>query len=84
MLQAFICLRHRTPYPPTLTHCVPVYSILIHTGKGGAGGRGEPQRTLEGKQFTMLGQKYQSINSDKHLPRSIFLDEDMLPWCLYS
>jgi hypothetical protein len=31
--QVFICLRPQIPYPP-LTHCICVYSILIHTGKG--------------------------------------------------
>ncbi len=31
--QVFICLRPRTLYPP-LTHCVRVYSILTHRGKG--------------------------------------------------
>ncbi len=29
--QVFICLRPRTP----LIHCLRVYSLLIHTGKGG-------------------------------------------------
>jgi hypothetical protein len=33
--QVFICLRPRTPPPPTHTHCIRVYSILLHTGKGG-------------------------------------------------
>ncbi len=36
--QVFICLRPRTPYPPPLTPCKRVYSILIQTGKGGKGG----------------------------------------------
>ncbi len=35
--QMFICLRPRTPYHPPLTHCIHVYSILIHTEKGGGG-----------------------------------------------
>ncbi len=26
-----------TPYSPPPTHCIRVYSILIHTGKGGRG-----------------------------------------------
>ncbi len=26
-----------TLYPPPLTHCILVYCILIHTGKGGGG-----------------------------------------------
>jgi hypothetical protein len=61
---------------PSLTHCIRVNSILIHTGKG----RGvEPERRLEGQQFTKLDRKYQhdrqylqSINTDKHLPQSPF------------
>jgi hypothetical protein len=64
--QVFICLR---PGTPAVTHCVRVYSILIHTGKGGV----EPEGRLEGQQFTKLGRKYQhdwlylqSVNSDKH------------------
>ncbi len=33
--QVFICLRPRTLYPPPLLkHCIFVYSILIHIGKG--------------------------------------------------
>jgi hypothetical protein len=28
----------QNPIPPPLTHCIRVYSILIHTGKGGEGG----------------------------------------------
>ncbi len=38
--QEFVCLRPRTPYPPPL-HTVRVYTVLIHTGKGGGGGGGE-------------------------------------------
>jgi hypothetical protein len=43
------------PIPPP-THCIRVYSILIHTG--GGGGRIEPERRLEEQQFTKLGRKY--------------------------
>jgi hypothetical protein len=33
-------------YTSPFTHCIRVYSILIHTGKGGRGvGRVEPERT---------------------------------------
>ncbi len=55
-----------TPPPPS--HTLSVYTLLRH-----AGGRGryEPERRLEGQQFTKLGKKYQhdllklhSINSD--------------------
>jgi hypothetical protein len=48
----------QNPIPPTLTHCIRVYSILIHTGKGGRG-ESEPERRLEEQQFTKLGRKYQ-------------------------
>ncbi len=51
--QVFICLRPRTPY----THCIRVYSILIHTEKRGRGFGLE--RKLERQQFTKLGRKYQ-------------------------
>jgi hypothetical protein len=43
-----ICLKTGTP-----TH---VYTLHIHTGMGGGG---EPERKLEGQQFTKLGRKYQ-------------------------
>ncbi len=67
--QVFICLWPRTQYPFPPKHCVLyVYSILIHTGKGG-GGRVELER-----RSTLLGRKYlhdcmtvsplQSINSE--------------------
>jgi hypothetical protein len=45
----------QNPVPhPTSTHCTLVYSILIQTGKGRRGERGgiEPERRLEGQQFT--------------------------------
>ncbi len=81
--QVFICLRPPpivlTPPPSHTVYCIRIYSILIHTGKGGRGGRDEPERRLEGQQFTKLGRKYQhgllyiqSINSEKHLPQSPF------------
>ncbi len=39
-----------------LTHCIRVYSILIHTGKGGGEERiVEPERRFGGQQFTKLG-----------------------------
>ncbi len=78
--QVFICLWPRKPYPPPpLTHCILVYSTLIHTAKGG-GGRVDPERRLEEQPFTKQGRKYkrdwlylQSINSDKHLPQKHFV-----------
>jgi hypothetical protein len=42
------------PIIPSLTHCISVYSIFIYTGKGGRG-RVDPERRLEGQQFTKLG-----------------------------
>jgi hypothetical protein len=60
----------QNPIPPLLPY------TLIHTGKSG-GVRVEPERKVEGQQFTKLGRKYhhdllylQSINSDKNLPQS--------------
>jgi hypothetical protein len=65
--------------PPPLTHCIRVYSILIHTGKGG---EGQCRRVLY---IPSLGWKntnmtectrdigyLQYINSSKHLPQSPF------------
>ncbi len=59
------------PHPSPLTHCILVYGILVHTGKGGGGG----ELTREKVRGTMLhkaGRKYQhnwlhlqSINSIK-------------------
>jgi hypothetical protein len=46
----------QNPTPPSLTNCIRVYSILIHSGKGR---RVEPERMLEGQQFTKLVRKYQ-------------------------
>ncbi len=54
--QEFICLRPRTPFSPPPR--IPVFSILIHTGKGGRGGRVEPERRGEGHRgeyITKLG-----------------------------
>jgi hypothetical protein len=63
----------QNPIPPLLPY------TFIHTGKGGGGGRVEPERRVEGQQFTKLGRKYhhdllylQPINSDKNLPQSSF------------
>ncbi len=78
-------------YDPILPplHTAYVYTVYLFTGKGG----GEfNQRERERQQFTKLGRKYQhdwlylhSINSDKKsLYRLIFLDDDILLWCLYS
>jgi hypothetical protein len=66
--------------PLPLTHCIRVFGIFIHTGKG-EGGRVEPERRGEEQQVRVqikrLGWQYQhdwlhlqSINSDKYLPQS--------------
>jgi hypothetical protein len=54
--QVFICVRPRTPKPP-FTHCIHVYSIFIHTGKGG----GVELTREKGRRATVLklGRKYQ-------------------------
>ncbi len=44
------------PQPPPHIQCICEYSILIYTGRGR---RVEPERGLEGHQFTKLGRKYQ-------------------------
>jgi hypothetical protein len=44
--------------PPPYTHCIRVYCIIIHTGKGGKGGGGD-MKQREGEreqQFTKLGE----------------------------
>ncbi len=64
--------------PPPPSNTLSVYTVLWHReGEG----RVEPERRLEGQQFTKLGRKYQqdwqylqSINSDNHLPQSTFTD----------
>ncbi len=71
-----------------------LFAVLWY--KEGGGGV-EPKRRFEGQQFTKLGRKYHHdwlflppvINSDKHLRQSlftgsIFLDDDILLWCLCS
>jgi hypothetical protein len=79
--QVFIFLRPREPHtPPPLTHCMRVYSILIHTRKGGGGElyqregeRGNSSQSwVEIANMTACISILQSINSDKHLPRSYY------------
>jgi hypothetical protein len=67
---------------PPLIHCIYVYAVYLFTKGQGEGERVEPERRLEGQQFTMLGQKYQhdrvylrSTNFDKHLPQSPYTGE---------
>ncbi len=82
-IQSFNLLQNmvsnRTQYHPTsipARHFLYIYCTLTQ-GRGEGGGRVEPERRLEGQQFTKLGRKYkqnwlylQSIHSDKHLPQS--------------
>jgi hypothetical protein len=75
--QVLICLRPRTPYPPSLRHCIRVYSILIHTwkrGRGGGEGGVEQEGRSKGQQFTKLAENTNMTDciSDKHLPQSSF------------
>ncbi len=84
------------PSPPYTLYIICVYSIPIHTRKGGGGGGGrvETERRLEGQQFTELGRKYQHdrlyllsilIYTCRKVPlHVIFLNDDILFWCLYS
>ncbi len=60
LLQVFICQRPRTlfPPPPTHTHTVYVYTVYLFT-QVGEDGRFEPDKKLEGQQFTKLGLIYQ-------------------------
>jgi hypothetical protein len=58
-----------------------LYTCIQYTYTDREGGTVEPERRLEGQQFTKLSRKYlrdwlylQSINSDKHLPQSPFAD----------
>ncbi len=43
-------------YPPTFTYTIRMYTVLIHTGKGGRGS-GEPERREEGQQGESTDQK---------------------------
>ncbi len=51
--QVFICLKPRSSYPPSLTHCIRVYTTVYYSHS--EGGRVEPERRLEVQQFTKLG-----------------------------
>jgi hypothetical protein len=62
--QVFICLRPRTPYPHTVF-------LFTQTQGSRGGGRVEPERRVEGKQFTKLGRNYQHVSPVyTHLPQS--------------
>jgi hypothetical protein len=57
-LQNMVSNRTQPPHPLPATHCL--YILNFDTGKGGGGEGGvEPERRLEGQQFTKLGRKYQ-------------------------
>ncbi len=53
LLQNMVSNRTQHPPPPSQSHTVILY---FDTGKGGGV---EPERRLEGQQFSKLGQKYQ-------------------------
>ncbi len=90
----FVCLTSRAPYPPPLTHCIRVYSIHNHTGKGGRW-RVEPERRERGNtgeykyhsrventnmtEWTQEIRYLQSITTD----RSILLDDDIVHGILW-
>ncbi len=64
----------RTPFPPS--HTVYVYTVYLFTQTRGEKGRVEPERRLDGQQFTKLCPKYhhdiglylQSINTCRKTP----------------
>jgi hypothetical protein len=74
----FICLRLRTPYPAPPLLIVYVYTVYLFTQEKGWGV--EPERRgggatvhkagVENTNMTVL--YLQSINSDKHLPQTLF------------
>jgi hypothetical protein len=90
------CLSVCGPEPCTpLTHCSRVYSIqYLFTHGRGEGWEIWSREKVTGATVHKAGSKIptwltvppllQSINSDKQLPlyRSIFLDDDILLWCL--
>ncbi len=43
------------------THCITrvQYTVYLFTQERGKGWRDEPERRLEGQQFTKIGEKYQ-------------------------
>ncbi len=57
LLQSMVS--NRTQHPHPLPDTLSVYILYFDTGKGRGGGRVEPERRLEGQQFTKLGRKYQ-------------------------
>jgi hypothetical protein len=77
--QVFICPRPSTPYPlPPYIMYACIQYVYLFTHRGG-GGRVEPERRLEGQEFTKLGRKYKQdclylpfMSSDKHLQQIPF------------
>jgi hypothetical protein len=82
-----------SPPPPSYTLNTNLQYTYSHRGRWG----GELSHSEGYRGNISLGRKYQhdwmylqSINLDKHLPQSlfaymsIFLDNDILLWCLYS
>ncbi len=73
LLQVFLCLRPRTPYP------LPLHTVDVSFAQGRGEGRELNQREkVRGAKVHKLGRKYQhdglhlqSINFDKHLPLQV-------------
>jgi hypothetical protein len=63
--------------------CYYIYLVHAYSHGGGGGVGTEPERRLEGQQFTKLVENtnmtvavyLQYLNSDKHLPHSPFIDQ---------
>jgi hypothetical protein len=78
------------PYPSSRPlHTVYVYTVYVFTQ--GRGGGVEPERRLEGQQFTNWVENtnmtdcISSLYACSEVPFQInFLDDDILLWCLYS
>jgi hypothetical protein len=68
--QGFICLRHRTPYPPLYTSYACIQYTYSHR-KGGTGRIVEPERLGNGNSSqSWVENTNMTINSDKNLPQS--------------
>ncbi len=90
--QVFICLGHRTPYPP-LTHCERTCKQCTYYYSHSEGGRGEELNQRGGggrQQFHKARLKnqhdwlyLQSINTCRKVPLQVnFFDDDILLWWL--
>jgi hypothetical protein len=88
--QVFICLRPKNPIPPPPPLQTVQYMCIQYTYSHRKGGGVEPERRLEGQQFTKQGRVENtnlSINFEKYLLPSPFTSQFLdviLLWCLYS